>query len=310
MNSPSFKKTAFTKSLLAVVTVLVACAILRFMLPAKSMNWVVYFKDKQRVICEPTPSTPSVMYRFPLQPPFGYVDAAGNIIVERRFNESGLTADYDRIMVQDASTGLYGYVNFRQEPCISLEFTLARPFCSELAAARYGQLWGYIGLDGSWVIQPTFGIAYDFVGQYAVVGNVRPSLLAVVGDTKSHINYFVIDRTGARVCECKDLRDVAAFYSDPHSPEPIIANHRVKYAIQEGGLLAGEYDEAYWFHCGIARVRKYNGWYYINTNGDRISSDSYAVAWDAVHGVYWARTFDGFDLISRTDGTEVLRTRP
>lgn len=98
---------------------------------------------------------------------FGFIDLAGNIVIEPRFSFAYPFSD-GRALVSDHKKDdtAYGYIDKTGELVIPIRFKSAEPFCEGLAAVQVVQNgntgWGFIGLDGEFVVPPRFKRVENF----------------------------------------------------------------------------------------------------------------------------------------------------
>ena len=105
---------------------------------------------------------------------FGYINAAGEIVIAPRFLRVGLEArkhfveDLEAVWVDDKA----GYIDASGKILIAPQFGQAQSFSEGLAAVRAGEApwkWGYIDKTGRFLIPPQFDDAYIFSDGLALV---------------------------------------------------------------------------------------------------------------------------------------------
>ncbi len=84
-----------------------------------------------------------------------------------------------------SSDGKWGFIGKTGEVKISISYTAANDFSSDLAAVKDAR-WGYINASGEYVIEPQFSAALDF--------NINER-----AEVRSRTSWHVIDKTGAIV---------------------------------------------------------------------------------------------------------------
>jgi len=128
-----------------------------------------------------------------------------------------------------------------------------------------GRGWGYIDMEGNYVISPQFDIAYQFSEGYAWV--VIDSL------------YYLIDKAGSTVID--QSYTMAREFN--HGLAPVEVDGKWGYIDASGNYVIGpQYDSAESFSEGYARVEVGNGCGYIDTQGNLITETIYD---------YWAQPF-------------------
>ena len=254
---------------------------------------------------------------------WGYVDDKGEMAINQQFDEAGVFADNGLACVQ--IEGKYGYINRDGVYAILPQFEDARSFGSTIYAAvcAYGQ-WGMINKSGEYVINPQFdeldsfrenGLArvkkggkYGFIDRKAnyVVNPIYlealpfdNSGLALVRDDSGKYGY--INQHGTVVIEPQF--DDALPFGD-NTIAAVCQDQTWGYIGRDGEFeIEPTYVAASSFHSGLALVRDYNGFAYIDRNGKeklRYDDDEYTGA--------SSFTEDNYAVIIRLDkkGKEIM----
>jgi hypothetical protein len=151
---------------------------------------------------------------------YGYVDAAGNTVIEPQYYEA---YNFSEGLALVKSNRKYGFIDTSGNAVIELQFSGARSFSEGLAAVcpeenNPDHLWGFIDTSGNMVIEPQFDEAYDFSDGYAQV--------SLPGDDETGFGY--IDKDGNLVLQNEVYRDCT--------------NH---HGIAVGNLRGGSYYEGF-----------------------------------------------------------------
>ena len=107
---------------------------------------------------------------------WGYIDSAGNYVVEPRFRDAYEFQENGLAAVQDSETGLWGYINTSGEYAIEAKYSQVSPngFKSNGLAAVYEagtNLSGYIDESGEYAFPPlSDSTVSDFINGLAIVG--------------------------------------------------------------------------------------------------------------------------------------------
>lgn len=84
---------------------------------------------------------------------WGYVDASGAVVIEPAFQRAESFSE-GRAAVQDADDK-WGYIDTAGEPVGESRWDRAEPFGGGLASVKLGDEWGWVGLDGEVVWEPS-----------------------------------------------------------------------------------------------------------------------------------------------------------
>ena len=99
---------------------------------------------------------------------FTFVDTAGRIITDLRFDSAGRFSE-GLAPVQIGE--LWGYLDTSGKLAIPLRFQKAEPFSDGLGLVSLNHVFGYIDQTGSFAIQPQFKNAESFADGLALIGN-------------------------------------------------------------------------------------------------------------------------------------------
>ncbi len=239
-------------------------------------------------------------------------------------HEAEVVVDFQYIWAKDFSQGLaavarrqkgmffpaFGFINENGQEAIPLKFTQVKSFTSEgLAAVRKDLLWGYIGTDGNWMLNPAYDDADDFHQNMAAVKKSgKWGYIDTHGTWVSNPAYDEAGYFSQGVAPVKqnglwgyiDLQGnwiVKPTYTEAHSLSEgfglVKGYDTVGFVDHKGRLTfyAGNWINARDFSDGLAAVEvssnsknHYIGkWGYINKKGDFIIPPRFDWAWD-FHG--------------------------
>ena len=151
-------------------------------------------------------------------------------------------------------SGKWGYINMEGEYVIYPKFQMASDFAEDLATVQINGLWGFIDANGKYVIKPQFDDAYNFSKNLARV--------------KQNGHWGFIDKSGK--FEIKPLFEQANNFVDGLAL--VMKGGKYGYIDTQGKLvIAAKFDDAFDFSEGFALVLNENGqWGYINTKNNVI----------------------------------------
>lgn len=158
----------------------------------------------------------------------------------------------------------WGYINLEGTYIINPQFDEAYPFTDGLALVRKGGLYGYIDTEGSYVVNPKYSAAASFTSHVAwtVEKGGAPTL---------------IDEEGKTLFSLKDVEKVWPFSESMAKFEKAVSDTESKYGFVN---LRGEviippiYDSAGVFSEGLANVMEGNATVYIDKDGRKVINDS------------------------------------
>jgi hypothetical protein len=214
---------------------------------------------------------------------YGYIDQAGNIVVEPKYDlaedfSEGLACVGYRIKKEDAeeeiverqkwrfepnslpmlcgeadSVYLYGFINTKGEVIVEPQFDSAEAFSDGMSLIGIGGKYGYINKNGDIVIEPQFhrrSIA-DFSEGFAVIAVDK--------------KYTFIDKQG-------EIAFAERFnYADRFSERLAPVRVESKWGYIDGTaqmVINPQFDDAMCFSEGVAAVKKDDKWGFINKAGD------------------------------------------
>ncbi|UCG28005.1 MAG: WG repeat-containing protein [Bacteroidales bacterium] len=98
---------------------------------------------------------------------WGYIDKTGNWVIEPRFQDAKNFSDGIGLVKK---AGQWCYINTNGELLGEGElYIIHHPFHEGLARTELRGNWGFIDINGNWIIQPEFERARDFSNGYAAV---------------------------------------------------------------------------------------------------------------------------------------------
>jgi hypothetical protein len=238
----------------------------------EAVQFIKNLADKSIVQAKPAPDQPSTplippsekLYPFTQNGKWGYMDAAGRVLVDPQFSNArpfrdGLGAVY--------FNGKWGFVGANGELAIPLQFDDVKDFSEGLAAARVGYKYGYINKQGKWAINPVYplGSAYE----YDRGVDFQEGLAVITQGNK----YAFITKSG---------KVVSAAYDEVMPFQEGLAAVRVGnlwgYIDQNGKVVVKpQFDIANDFHEGLAAVARNGRYGYIGKNGAYVIKPQFSV---------------------------------
>ncbi|HLP21965.1 MAG TPA: WG repeat-containing protein [Chitinophagales bacterium] len=98
---------------------------------------------------------------------YGYLDRKGDVVVSLKYTD-GLP--YSQGMAAVCIDGNWYFIDKTGKQAFISSFRNVQSFSDSLAAVTQdGELWGYIDMAGTFVIQPAFESAEDFTGGFAII---------------------------------------------------------------------------------------------------------------------------------------------
>ncbi len=163
-------------------------------------------------------------------------------------------------------------------------FADALPYSNEIAAVSNGEKWALISQSGELITD----YIYDEVLSDGKKNICRANALLVRIDD----SYFLIDRSGNRICE-DSYSDACAFYDN--SLAAVKMNAKWCFVDETGAVvLETEYESATSFSAGFAAVKKNGKWGYIGMNGAELIDFYFEDAAPfSLHGNAFVHTEDG-----------------
>ncbi|MGB1205992.1 MAG: WG repeat-containing protein [Chitinophagales bacterium] len=151
-------------------------------------------------------------------------------------------------------SGKWGYINIEGEYIIYPKFQMAGDFAESVAAVKINGLWGFVDANGKYVIKPQFDDAYSFSKGLA--------------RAKQQNHWGFIDNNGKFVI--KPLFEQANDFVDGLAL--VMKGGKYGYINTEGKLvIPAQFDDAFDFSEGFALVLNENGqWGYITTENHLI----------------------------------------
>lgn len=127
---------------------------------------------------------------------FGWIDRVGNWVIEPKYS---MATSFNEGLAgfMETFSELWGYLDTAGNEIIDVAFSGARRFSAGVAAVQDDEtgLWGFIDKTGAWKIAPQFARAGDFAHGLAPAQDIETSLFGYVDDT----GHWVIDPRYASV---------------------------------------------------------------------------------------------------------------
>jgi hypothetical protein len=134
----------------------------------------------------------------------GFVNLSGDIIVPPCF-ESGTRDYYEGLMALKDKNGLYGFIGLNGNWVILPNYDNAMYFQDGLAPVMKGEKWGYIDKTGAVVIDYKFNFVTPFSHGIAVVGISLPPVMPEgkikIFTVDAYAPFGLIDKTGKWIAE-------------------------------------------------------------------------------------------------------------
>ena len=245
---------------------------------------------------------------------YGYIDKAGNIIVEPEYDvaeafSEGLACVGYRIKKEDAdeeiaerqgwrfdlnflpplfgevkdSVYLYGFINTQGEVVVEPQFDSADAFSEGLSKIEIGSKFGYINRSGEIVIEPQFDCrAGDFSEGFAVVClNER---------------YIFIDKQGEAAFP--EQFDNTGRFSEGLAPVEI--GDKWGYIDSTGQMvIKPQFDHVRCFSEGLAAVKINDKWGFINKTGNIVIEPQFGFAFGFHEDIGIVRLDSKWELIEK-----------
>ena len=227
---------------------------------------------------------------------FGYLDDAGNVIVQAKYNYSYGTQSYfaqtefcflnnerpeigvfyDGMAMVADSCG-YGFVDKNGNEIIKCQYHIVLPFREGLAAVedKKTMKWGYINKKGEVVIPFIFVYPRSFTEGYAFV-------------KKEDNKWAYIDKRGENITPWGETHRVNLFFVDGLAP--IYSNGKCGYIDYSGKIaIPCIYDDAEQFSGKYAAVKKGEKWGVINRDGQYVIPPIYSLIFNIVDSYVFAQ---------------------
>ncbi len=195
---------------------------------------------------------------------WGYIDKNDRVVVDFRESWFSLSDPGDLIPVR--MDGIWGYkdrlgANVVIHP--NREWEEAEGFSDGLGKVKINGKYGFINAHGELVIDATFDKVGDFHNGFAVIYETSQEI--------------VVEGTGENTCS------------------------KLGYIDKAGRcIVKPQYDWAYEFVDGVARVSDQTGYYFVNTQGHLINRAPFDYAEDFSEGLGQVRTSAGCGFINAT----------
>ncbi len=185
--------------------------------------------------------------------------------------------------------GRYGYIDAAGTLVIPARYDEAAPFHDGLALVRRDGLFGYIDAAGKEVIPARYADAWHFSEGYA----------PVFADSA----WTFIDKTGEPVDAPPFDIEGGLTSAGPADATPDRFEVSGQYGfVGEAGdtLVAPQYEGAWVFHDGLARVRQNGRWGFLDASGAFAIPAQYDQAWDFENGLARVEVGGARGYIDRT----------
>lgn len=156
----------------------------------------------------------------------GFINKSGEWVINPRFDYytySDIYGDSELFKSGIAcvrENGMFGGIDKNGNTVIPFVFEYLYPESEGVMAAKQNGKWGYIGIDGKWVIEPKYEQATSFSGGYAVVYDGT--------------NAFLIDYKG-NVVEGSEKIEKDVYFSTDANGTPVIYSPASIVTIEENG---------------------------------------------------------------------------
>lgn len=169
--------------------------------------------------------------------------------------------------------GRYGYMDAGGQVVIPARYEMAEAFHEGLALVQQNGQFGYINAQGEEVIAPQFEDAWHF----------SEGLAPVQVDGR----WGYINRTGRLVIEAQFDLAPGMMEAQRDTTGPTRVRVGTQYGFVQGGdtLIRPQFDQAWHFRDGLARVRKGGLWGFIDAQGEEVIPAQFDQAWDFENGL-------------------------
>lgn len=196
----------------------------------------------------------------------------------------------DDALLPVVEDGRWGYIDTRGAVVIRPQFERAWRFAGDLALVRRGGLYGFIHRDGSFAIEPRFTDAWHFSG----------GLAPVELDT----TWAFVDRDGRVVADTQfNLSDTTLVESRAGTPQLHLVSSQGRYGFEAAdgrSVIEPQFENAWRFSEGLARVMVGGEWGYIDRNGNLAVDPRFDLAWDFRDGAAMVQVDGNFGYIEQT----------
>jgi hypothetical protein len=257
---------------------------------------------------------------------FGYIDITGRQIIRPRFQVAGdFSEGFAPVKRSLKSNEYFSYINKQGREVIKNNFVEAFPFSNGVAVVRLDGKFHFLQTNGKLTrIEDDFDEIEDFSEGFAVASKL----------TANGMRFGVVNESGATIVKPeydfidKALEQTAVFLKDnkvgmldlktgkeviPAKYDGLFRFDQLHYLFEENGLqglmtLSGEvivpakYHSINFFSDGMAAVRLFDKWGFVNANGDEEIAPQYSeVIRPFNKGDALVRTLNKFLLISARD---------
>ena len=233
--------------------------------------------SEERAVDEEIEVSWETLSSFPIGDKMGYVDPAGNVIIEPIFDIAGPFTEGLGLVQID---GKWGYIDPNGDFVIEPRFDRADYFYEGMAEIQVGELRGFINSTGDLVVEP----------QYPVVGRFSQGVAAVQAGKVVGANWGYIDKTGEIVI------DPQFQYASPFTEEglaKVSINNKYGFIDKEGQFFVEiSLDGAESFSEGYAAVKLDRTWGFIDTNNEFVIEPQYQTVGRFSEGLTWGRSGD------------------
>ncbi len=191
--------------------------------------------------------------------------------------------------------GQWGYIDREGELMVEPRFEMAWPFSENMALVQIDGRYGFIDIDGDLRIDAEFDDAWYFSGGLAPV--------------KKDDQWKYVDVTGETIVET-EFRLSPSALEKQHEERPqafglVRSEGTYGFRNEDGDVvIEPQFDRAWHFRDGRARVRLDGQWGYIDTSGSWLVEPRFDHAWDFRGGIALVQVDDRYGYIDR-DGTYI-----
>jgi hypothetical protein len=196
---------------------------------------------------------------------WGYIDKTGRLVIKPTYDRDPLLGDlspqvhcFNGSRAAATAWGMMTLIDKTGRPVTGKWYDRVEPPKEGFAAVEVNDKWGFLTLEGSYLVEPA----------YAAVSNFASGLAAVQVDNK----WGYVDAKGKLVIPCS-FDDVKGFLG-PLAP----AKSKGKWGFidQEGGwVITPTFDDAYPFRTGAAPVLVGERWGFVDTHGRLLVEPTY-----------------------------------
>lgn len=223
---------------------------------------------------------------------FGFIDENGKYVIQPVYENA---TSFSEGLACVKRYGLFGYIDKKGNTTIPFEFDDAKSFSEGFATVEMNGKWGYIDTAGKIMIPCIYHSAKAFSNDRAIVE---------ISDKLLNWEYDIIDKTGNIISSQHYY--LISNYSEGLAPVQITKHGKWGYIDKSGEIVIQcQYDEAFGFNLGLARVRIGTKLGFIDKSGAIIIPCQYTNLGNFSEGLSVAEKEGKYGFIDR-EGTTII----